>query len=121
MKIPTNFKILISQTFYDKTIYKCNLIDDVDNEGWAREYPVLNGASFVGNVNYKNLDQVQQDYGLSNEKVDLAVTTSENVIVGTVVQYSSLFYRITQTIICDTHNMLLLQKWLPKSTKYLSL
>lgn len=105
MRLPSNFKQTIANTFYDKTITKCTITEVVDDEGWARTHESDTNTTFMGNVRFDNLAQVQQDYGIE-DVIDIIITTDEDVANGDILKYDSVYYRVVKAIPYDTHNMI---------------
>lgn len=121
MKIPTNFKPTIAAVFYDKTVTVYSTIDTKDAVGWARKAgtTVVTGT-FKGNVNFSKLEKIQEDYGIS-EKIDIVITTDEDVELETILGYRGKQYKVIRSIPFDTHNLLFAQKWSSKSLTSISL
>jgi hypothetical protein len=115
LKIPNSFKQGIANTFYDKELILYTSSEVVDDEGWARVEEAETTDSFYGNVRFDNLAQLQEDYGLK-EVIDIAVTTSEDVEVGSVVEYGGVLYKVSKAIPFDSHNLLVGNIWSSKSS-----
>lgn len=114
MRIPNSFKQKIADTFYDKDVVLYTTSEVVDDEGWARmeESEV---SSFVGNVRFDNLAQLQEDYGLK-EVVDIAISTHEDIQVGSVLKYGDVLYKVNKAIPFDSHNLIVASIWSSKSS-----
>ena len=112
MKIPTSFSKAIANVFYDKTVSIIETIETVDAEGGVKIVPgteVLN--SFVGNVNFSNLKEVQEELGLTYD-IDVTITTSfEDVKVNDYILYGGFNFVITDVIPYDSHSMIVATKY----------
>lgn len=115
MRIPNSFKTKIADTFYDKSIKILNYTEVVDDEGWADASASTVSETFLGNVRFDNLAQIQQDYGL-DEEIDIVITTDEDVSLGSILEYGGVEYRVTNSIPYDSHNLIMARKWSSKSS-----
>lgn len=115
MRIPDSFKTKIADAFYDKSIKLLSYTEVVDDEGWADASSSTEIKTFLGNVRFDNLAQIQEDYGL-DEDVDIAITTDEEVELGNILEYEGIEYRVTSAIPYDSHNFITGRKWSSKST-----
>jgi hypothetical protein len=115
LEIPNNFKTGIKRTFYDKLIKKFESTSSTDDEGWSGYVIGSKSTSFYGNVRFDNLAEIQEDYGL-DKKIDIAITTDESVNTGQILEYEDVDYRVVSSIPSDSHNLILAEKWLSKSS-----
>ena len=121
MIIPDSFKQSIANTFYDKEITKYTTEEVVDDEGWVgMEETVVSDSNYVsgtfmGNVRFDNLAQIQEDYGLK-EVVDIVVTTDEDIDVNSIIGYENVLYRVNKAIPFDSHKLLIGNIWSSKSS-----
>lgn len=118
MQIPDDFKSVIADTFYDKTITLYTVEEVVDEEGWAR-MSETESDSFVGSVSFSELAKVQEEYGL-REAIDMVVSTHEDVSVGSVLGYGDHLYKVVSAIPFDSHYLILAKKWSSKSSTSIS-
>lgn len=116
MEIPTQFTNAISNTFYDKTITTYGKGEVViDDEGWAGVDKENTTSTFSGNVRFNDLAQLQEDQGIV-DSIDIAITTSADVAVGSILSYDSVLYKVIKAIPYDSHNLIIGKKWLSKSS-----
>ncbi len=119
MILPSGFQDTIGDVFYDKLIKILNVTDGVDNEGWADVITTTEEGSFYGNLRFTNMKDIQEDYGIAQE-FDVAITTDEDVELDSILEYDSVTYRVTDSLPFDSHNLILAEKWLSKSTTSIS-
>lgn len=116
MQIPDSFRTAISSVMYVKTITKYTTTDSVDAEGWARiDGTTATNGTFLGNVHFDNFEKVQEDHGIT-EKIDITITTDEEIELETIVGYEGKQYKIFEVIANDSHYLLVGRKWLSKSS-----
>lgn len=114
MRLPNNFKSKIEETFYDKEITTYSVTSITDEEAWTRQEETETGT-FEGNVRFDNLAQIQEDYGIK-EAIDIAITTDEDVLLGSVLGYNGKKFKVISAIPYDSHNLILGSKWSSKSS-----
>lgn len=120
MRIPNNFRSIIKSTFYDKEITLYDTDDTIDEEGWAKKSGTsVETGTFLGNVNFSRLSEIQESYGIK-EKIDMTITTDEDVSHGQIIGYLDDQYKVIQAIPTDTHNLLICEKWSSRSSTYIS-
>jgi hypothetical protein len=119
LKIPSTLKTTFEDTFYDKTITTYSISEQIDDEGWAKTEDVAVTGTFMGNVNFSNLEKLQLEYGLE-DKVDVSITTSTNIPTNNIVSYGGFQYKIVKAMPFDTHYLLIGTKWSSKSSISLS-
>lgn len=119
MKIPQSFKDKIKQTFYDKEILliSSSLVKEADGHAKLKESTTT--GSFFGNVNFSNLKNVQENYGIQ-EEIDLTVTTDTAVAREQVIQYDNRLFKIIEAKKFDSHYLLIAKLWSSKSSDSLS-
>lgn len=66
--------------------------------------------TILGNVRFSNLEEIREAYGI-RENIDIAITTDEEVALGSIWEYKDRYYRIVKAIPNDTHNFLVGQIW----------
>jgi len=115
MVLSGDFKTKIAETFYDKEFTPYTVSNATDDEGDVIRDNLTEGDSFYGNISFNMLDEVQKDYGLT-EQVDATITTEEEVQVGTIIEYNSIKYLVTRSLKLDSHNLLIMKQWLSKSS-----
>lgn len=109
MKIPASFKKNIKNTFYDKEIDVYEQTE-VNNSGWITIELTDTETPFFGNVQFKNLGQIQEDYGI-REDIDVAISTDADIDLNTIVKYNDRYYKVIQAIPSDSHNLLIGKVW----------
>lgn len=119
MKIPSSFENAIAKTFYDKEFILYSTSEVVDDEGWGAVDATATSETFLGNIQFSNLGQVQETYGLQ-EEIDATVTTDEEIEIGQVFGYDGHLYKVFTSIPNDSHNLLIVQKWESKSSTSIS-
>ena len=112
MVIPVGYKDAIADTFYDKTFILYPVTTD-DEEGDVVEEIASEGEEFSGNISFSVDDQIQLQYGTST-KVVATITTDKVVPLGSVVEYESIKYLVSEALTFDTHKLLILNTWLSK-------
>lgn len=115
MVIPEDFKTKIAETFYDKEFTPYTVGNTVDDEGDVIRDNLVEGETFYGNISFNIGDQIQKDYGLS-EQVDATITTETEVPVGSIIEYNSIKYLVTRSLKFDSHYLLIMKEWLSRSS-----
>jgi hypothetical protein len=120
MNIPNHFKSAIKTQFYDKEVSLYSVDTSVEEDGFQRkgEPSVLTG-SFLGNVNFNNLEQIRETYGI-DEEIDLSITTDTEVDLDQVIGYLGRFYTVIKAIPYDSHYLLIAKKCSLKSSTSIS-
>ena len=108
MKIPSEFKQVIADTFYDKDIEIWALGTIKDNEGSA----IRNGKqdkidSFKGNFQFTTREYIQKIYGLEIEANAIVTWDKTLAKIGDILVYSGNDYTIKSKITGDSHTILL--------------
>lgn len=119
MKIPQSFKDKMKSTFYDKevTLYSSEVVKESD--GWTRKKELAVTGTFLGNVRFDNLKQIQEDYGIKDQ-IDLSITTDSNVSRDQIIGYDGRVFKIIESKKFDSHNLLIAQIWSSKLTTSIS-
>ena len=116
MNISNSFKSAIANTFYDKEITKYSTIIVKESDGWTKKAgTTITDGTFMGNVRFDMKDKIQEDYAIRDE-IDVAITTSENVPLETIIGYVGFQYKIFRVIPSDSHYLLLARKWSSRSS-----
>lgn len=104
MFVPDSFKTTIANYFYDKTIYILTDTSITDSEGDVTRTISSSSSSFSGNVNFRNLQAIQEEMGIS-EKVDIYITTSLNTTINNndFISYNNVKYKVTSVVPYDSH------------------
>lgn len=110
MEIPTKFKSVIKKVFYDKaiTLYGSSAVKEAD--GWTKKGNLSVTGTFKGNVNFANIKDMQEQYGIK-EDFQLSITTDENILNGQVIGYAGVTYKVIEAKPFDSHTLLFAQKW----------
>lgn len=110
MLLPTDFKQVIADTFYDKTITKLNVTEN-NVDGWVSA-ETEEGETFNGNVRFRNLGELQSELGLV-EPIDIAVTCGTDVQLGTGDRfiYGGKQYGVSVVLPFDSHLLAVGRKW----------
>lgn len=119
MVIPSDFKTKIADTFYDKEFTYYTHTETTDDEGDTIRDNLNEVDTFMGNISFSLLDEIQRDYGLT-EQVDATITTEAVIPQGSIVEYNGVQYLITRSLAFDTHKLLIMKKWLSKSSILIS-
>ena len=108
MKLPNEFKQIIKDTFYDKSIEIWTSGTIKDDEGSI----IDNGKQekvdeFKGNFQFTTREYIQQEYGKEIEAN--AIVTCDKTIakIGDILVYNDNNYTIKSKIIPDSHTTLL--------------
>lgn len=108
MLLPTQFKAIISSTFYDKTFTVADRTETVDSEGGV----VLTAGTprtLKGNVQYSLNERIREIYGIT-EQVDLAITTDQAVDKDDQLTYDERDYVVTSVKKSDSHYLIVARK-----------
>ena len=109
--VSDNFKQAIASTFYDKVITTLSKDTIKDAEGGRRVEVGEPVGKFKGNVNFKNLKEIQEQYGL-DYKIDIAITTDhDGVEVGDIIKYLDGVYSVSEARPFDSHIMIMAVKY----------
>ena len=119
MQLPTNFKATIKKTFYDKeiTLYSKETVKEAD--GWTRQGNLTSTGTFLGNANFSNFKQIQEDYGIT-EQIDLVITTDVTVEKDQILGYAGKTYKVIDAKAFDSHILLICQVWSSKLSTSIS-
>lgn len=111
MKLPSEFKQVISDTFYDKDIEIWSSGTIKDDEGCV----IGNGKlekidSFKGNFQFNTREYIQQEFGQSIQAD--AIVTCDNVVgaIGDILVYNEQEYIIKSLIVSDSHTTILVER-----------
>lgn len=109
MQIPSEFKQVIANVFYDKDIEIWTSGTIKDDEGAI----IGNGKlkiidSFKGNFQFTTREYIEQEYG--KEINAIAIVTCDKTIaeIGNIVVYNENDYVIKSKIVSDSHTTLLM-------------
>jgi len=105
LRLPTDFKKRIKETFYDKEFVTFSVVESVDAEGMAKLLKDEETTCY-GNVSFSNLAKIQEDFGLG-DNVDIVITTDEVIERGTILNYLDLDYIVLESIPYDSHNLIM--------------
>lgn len=108
MKIPNEFKKVISDTFYDKDI-------EIWTEGTIRDDEgadigtgkVKKIDSFKGNFQFTTREYIRQEYGKEIEANAIVTCNKTIAQIGNILVYNSNNYEIKSKITGDSHTTLL--------------
>lgn len=114
MELPEDFKNIIANTFYDKTLIIYSTESVKDDEGFATSEATTTNTYILGNVRFDKLDKVALDYGIT-DKIDMTVTTNDVIDAGTILGYGNNKYKVLRSIPFDSHYLLIASLWLQKS------
>lgn len=114
MKITDSFTEAIKNTFYDKELTVMVKKSTKDTFGEIIVTVTMGTVKIHGNVRQSNLQEIREDYGI-HEDIDIAITTNDNVVLGSILNYEGKNYRITSSRQFDSHNLLVGQEWLSNS------
>jgi hypothetical protein len=101
---------MVAAVFYDKEVEVYSYENDVDEEGWARQEAEPTGNTFKANVWFDKLEELRQDYGISDE-VDIAISTHEELLLGSIVGYKGRIYKVVKAMPFDSYYLLLGKEW----------
>lgn len=110
MKIPQGFTKAIKDTFYDKELTEMAETTSENDFGERTVALTPTTNTILGNVRFSNLEEIRENYGI-RERIDIAITTDEEVALGSIWGYRDRYYRIVQAIPNDSHNFLVGQIW----------
>lgn len=111
MKLPSEFKQIIADNFYDKevSILKKETITDIEGGVTSKGYEVIN--TFKGNVNFSNCKQIQEEYGL-DYNIDISITTNcESIVIDDIIKYQDMIYKVMDILSSDSHFQIVATKW----------
>ncbi len=108
MKIPNEFKKIISDTFYDKDIeiWTSGVIRD-DEGADIGTGKVEKVDSFKGSFQFTTREYIQQEYGKEIEANAIVTCNKAIAQIGNILVYNSNDYTIKSKIISDSHTTLL--------------
>jgi hypothetical protein len=116
MNIPETFKTAIKDIFYDKTFDLYDVTTEPDTEGNLQKGEVVaKTGSFTGNISFEGFDAVQEEFGIDTE-IDAMITTDEDIDLDQVLAYGGVYYKVIRSISNDSHNLLITQKCLLRSS-----
>lgn len=109
MKISNQFKSIISETFYDKTVKLFDRIEVTDDAGFTRTGVSGTGEERDCNIWFDKLDKLREDYGIK-EEIHVAITTESAIGLETIVEYLGNRYEVFREIPYDSHILALGRK-----------
>jgi len=116
MIVPNSFKKAIKDTFYDKVFDLYDVTTEPDTEGFVRKgEPAVKTGSFMGNITFEGFDSIREEHGIDVE-INAIVTTDEDISLEQVFAYGGIFYKVIRAIENDSHNLLIVQKCLLRSS-----
>lgn len=116
MIVPNSFKNAIKDTFYDKDFDLYSVTTEPDTEGFVRKgEPATKTGSFKGNIAFEGFDSIREEHGIDVE-INAIVTTDEDISLEQVFAYGGIFYKVVRVIENDSHNLLIVQKCLLRSS-----
>ncbi len=111
MLLPANFKAIIAENFYDKTV---SLVTKSTNstDGWVTETANTVTGTFKGNVQFDKLAEIRSELGIT-EQVDISITCDPSVSIekGDLLQYDNVTYRAVSVLPFDSHKKIAGTKW----------
>lgn len=108
MKIPSEFKQVIVNTFYDKDIAIWSSGTIKDDEGAVIANGKLNKIdSFKGNFQFKTREYIQQQYRKEIEANAIVTCDKTAAKIGDMLVYNNNDYMIKSIIMPDSHTVLL--------------
>lgn len=112
MFLPADFKGVIADTFYDKTITKLAKSITTDSEGGKKKTGTTAAGTFKGNVRFTALGQLQSEIGLV-EQIDIAITCdpATSMAVDDLFQYLGKKYVAVDVLPYDSHALIVGRKW----------
>lgn len=113
MKLPSEFKQVIADTFYDKElkIMTTKTEQVKDDEGCIIESERnIEKETIVGNFQYSTLEKVQQEYGKEMIADCIATCEDTQATVDDILVYLDKEYEIKAIIPYDSHKAILLHR-----------
>ena len=110
MRITDSFTKAIEDTFYDKELTLMVQTESVNDFGETIISITPGTTTITGNVRQSNLQEVREDYGI-HEEIDIAITTNDDVELGSILSYNGQNYRMTSVREFDSHNLLVGSEW----------
>lgn len=112
MLLPANFKSVIADHFYDKTV-SILASTTTSTDGWVDEDATTVTSTFQANVQFDRLADIQAEIGLSDD-IDVAITCSTDVTlsIGDLFSYDGVTYKAAAVIPHDSHLKIAGSKWL---------
>ena len=111
MLLPANFKSLIADNFYDK---KVSILEKekTSTDGWVNEAGDSVASTFLGNVQFNKLANIQAELGLT-ELVDVVITCNTDVAIerDDLFSYDGVIYKASAVIPFDSHLKIVGSKW----------
>lgn len=113
MKIPSEFKQVIADTFYEKELKIMTTEKEQvrDDEGSVIETERdIEKETIMGNFQYSTLEKVQQEYG--KEMIAECIVTCEETqaTINDILAYQDKQYEIKAIIPYDSHKTILLHR-----------
>lgn len=109
MKVPSKFKDIIKETFYDKTISIYSIGKPTyDDEGGAIDGEKTLVEDLQCNPQIQNVEKIRKEYGEDIEAEVVVTCDTTKAKLKNVVNYNGIEYEIVKVIPSDTHTTLLL-------------
>lgn len=112
MLLPDNFKDVIANNFYDKTVEILQKTETLDNEGGVIKEGTTVASTFTANVQFTANDEFKTDLGLIKD-IDIAIScsTDTTVEVDDLLQYEGIKYIAINVLKYDSHKLIVGKKW----------
>lgn len=113
MKIPSEFKQAIANTFYDKElkITTTEKLEEKDDEGCIIETEKeIVKETIVGNFQFSTLEKIQQEYGKEMQADCIVTCEDTQATVDDILVYLEKEYEIKAIIPSDSHKTILLHR-----------
>ena len=110
MNISSEFKDIISDTFYDKEIDVYNTTEDIGEElDCTREKGEIKQANLSCNIHFTSNEVLKKEFGLDIE-ANIMVTCNTTVAeIGDIITYQNQDYDVTGKLKPDSHTKLFAQ------------
>ena len=105
MEIPKQFKKAIDGFFYDKEIRLLKEETSFDDEGGVST-TFIDDITFYGNVNLNINQEIQKEYGLSDD-VSVLITTGVLIPTNSYISYKGTIYKVVGVKDRDSHNLII--------------
>lgn len=110
MNIPSEFKQIIANTFYDKKIEIWSSGEITDDEGatiGSGKKELLD--SFDGNFQFSTREYIQKEYGQEIEASAIVTCDTTVAKIGDILVYNGKDYTIKANSLSDSHTTLLVK------------
>ncbi|MDR0979503.1 MAG: hypothetical protein LBL91_06290 [Lachnospiraceae bacterium] len=107
MNIPSKFKEVISNTFYDKSMEIWKADKTEDDEGSIIDGALTKVEDLTGNFQTQTKERIQKEYGLDIEANAVITCDTTQAVEDNILMFNNKGYRVKGVLKRDSHTVIL--------------